>query len=316
MEKTRECSCREKRGFLLRPFGSTRHQTSAEMDFYPIHQFIQSDGIIKPRIHIRTVIVLYPVSEHGQMLNLNELDWIEGVTQEDYSTRSENAEVFFKNLEQHLLEQIAAASYVVGCVAWFTLPRVWTALTTKRAASILVQKEDWLRNDFDEKGRSVGAKSDLFSKISQLPRFNSRWFDFDNRLSFGDGWERDGDGWSSIEKLILDPVRCVGPSSKDRTANHPRMHHKFLVFCRPEKKAEDQYGTPRWVAHPYAVWTGSFNVTSNATRSFENALLLRDELIAAAYMKEWAQLMAFSEPLNWTSEQLDGDLDFNGFWAH
>ncbi|AYG64327.1 hypothetical protein [Rhizobium jaguaris] len=249
------------------------------------------------------------------MLNLNELDWIEGIRQEDYSTRSGNAEVFFKNLERHLLEQIGAASYVVGCVAWFTLPRVWAELATKKAVSVLLQKEDWLRKDTDEKGGLVGTKSDLISKIAGLPRFNARWFDFDNRLYFGDGWEKDGDEWSA-SKLIIEPVRCVGPFSKDRMTNHPRMHHKFLVFCRPEQKAEDQYDTPRWVAHPYAVWTGSFNVTSNATRSFENALLLHDETIAAAYMKEWAQLMAFSEPLDWTSEQPSGDLDFNGFWAH
>lgn len=248
------------------------------------------------------------------MLNLNELDWTDGIKQEDYSTRSNSAEVFFKNLEQHLLEQIAAATYVVGCVAWFTLPKVWTALARKKAVSVLVQKEDWLRKDADERGRPVGAKSDLFEKISHLPRFNSKWFNFENRLSFGDGWKREGDGWSTA-KLIIDPVRCVGSASKDRITNHPRMHHKFLVFCRPEKKAENEYRKSRWVAHPYAVWTGSFNVTSNATRSFENALVLHDESIAAAYMREWAQMMAFSEPLNWTSEQPSSDLDFSGFWA-
>lgn len=250
------------------------------------------------------------------MLDLNSLDWIEGIKQDDYSVQSGNAEVFFKNLEHHLIKQIAAASYVVGCVAWFTLPTVWAALAKKKAVSILVQKEDWLRSDNDERGQPVGTRFDLMSKIAGLPKFNSRWFDFDNRLYFGDGWEKNGDEWTATDKLMIEPVRCVGPYSKDKSANHPRMHHKFLVFCRREHKAEDQYDIPRWVAHPYAVWTGSFNVTSNATRSFENALLLRDEAIAEAYMKEWAQLMAFSEPLDWTSDQPLGDLDFNGFWCH
>jgi phosphatidylserine/phosphatidylglycerophosphate/cardiolipin synthase-like enzyme len=50
---------------------------------------------------------------------------------------------------------------------------------------------------------------------------------------------------------------------------------------------------------PVAVWTGSFNPSENAERSFENAVELHDRRIAQAYYKEWSQLLALSEPLDW-----------------
>jgi phosphatidylserine/phosphatidylglycerophosphate/cardiolipin synthase-like enzyme len=77
----------------------------------------------------------------------------------------------------------------------------------------------------------------------------------------------------------------------------PRMHHKFIVFCRNE---ESTSGYSNY--EPYAVWTGSFNFTKNAGFSFENAVFLRDERLAMAYFREYAEIAAISEPLNWDSE--------------
>ena len=53
---------------------------------------------------------------------------------------------------------------------------------------------------------------------------------------------------------------------------------------------------------PRAVWTGSFNMTGNATRSLENAVLLRDEAIARAYTAEWITVLGISEELDWNAE--------------
>jgi hypothetical protein len=53
---------------------------------------------------------------------------------------------------------------------------------------------------------------------------------------------------------------------------------------------------------PRGVWTGSFNPTANGTRSRENAVLIEGVSIAAAYLKEWFQVYAISEPLDWESE--------------
>ncbi len=63
---------------------------------------------------------------------------------------------------------------------------------------------------------------------------------------------------------------------------------------------------------PYAVWTGSFNFTHNASRSFENAVYIEDEKIAQAYVDEYVQLLALSESLDWESECAEPDMRICG----
>ena len=107
------------------------------------------------------------------------------------------------------------------------------------------------------------------------------------------------------------PVRCVGNYNSDKKPAMPRMHNKFLIFCSAEVErllipADSEYssGPPfeeefvRFV--PYAVWTGSFNLTFNAANSLENAVYITNEDVVDAYFKEWQQILALSEPLDWT----------------
>lgn len=254
---------------------------------------------------------------HSARLNLNDLEWIDGVKQEDYSISSGNIEVYFKNLESALLKNVEEASCIVGCVAWLTLGSILDALARKNAVSLLVQKEDWLRLDFDAKNSSIGSKKVLREKISKLPKNESEWFDVENRLGYAEYCVKKINGVPEYSRdIIIDPVRCVGNSCKESNIAHPRMHHKFIVFCRTIEHISYTKSGMRSIAQPYAVWTGSFNVTSNATRSFENAVIIRDEVIADAYMKEWAQLMAFSEPLDWNVEDPNGDICFDGYWVN
>ena len=56
---------------------------------------------------------------------------------------------------------------------------------------------------------------------------------------------------------------------------------------------------------PYAVWTGSFNLTETAEKSLENALLIKNPKIVEAYYKEYGQICAMSEPLNWESNWIE-----------
>jgi hypothetical protein len=51
-----------------------------------------------------------------------------------------------------------------------------------------------------------------------------------------------------------------------------------------------------------SVWTGSMNLTFNANQSLENAVHIRDPIIARGYVQEWAQILGISECLDWTSE--------------
>lgn len=56
-------------------------------------------------------------------------------------------EVLFDGAEAKLLELIEQYEVVVGCVAWFTNFKVLNALEKCEWVSIVVQKEDFLRND-------------------------------------------------------------------------------------------------------------------------------------------------------------------------
>jgi hypothetical protein len=94
----------------------------------------------------------------------------------------------------------------------------------------------------------------------------------------------------------IDPIRCVGCwSPADRS--QPRAHHKFFVFCRYVNDDEED------TVVPYAVWTGSYNASFNATRSLENAVVIRNPDIAGAYFLEYAQIAAVSESLDWTRSE-------------
>jgi phosphatidylserine/phosphatidylglycerophosphate/cardiolipin synthase-like enzyme len=86
------------------------------------------------------------------------------------------------------------------------------------------------------------------------------------------------------------------------------MHHKFLVVggvADADCPDEDRTATG-WepVFEPAAVWTGSFNFTNNGGDSIENAVIIHDPVIATAYLNEWAQVFALSEPLDWESEYI------------
>lgn len=222
-------------------------------------------------------------------LNLNDLSIAgDGYTPAealaDLSARDANVTAYFRDLDRHLAARIAAAPMVVGCTAWLTSARVLTALAKRPlGASLLVQKEDFLRPDIEPRR---GFRRRLRALYDAVPTLAYLRTDLHRPVS----------ALSIASDPCIDPIRCVGV--RNRGQNTPRMHHKFVVFCRPEHPSPQELGEPR----PYAVWTGSFNPTINATRSFENAVYIESAHLAQRYFEEWAQLLALSEPLDWTSE--------------
>ena len=190
-------------------------------------------------------------------------------------------DVVFQDLETRLVEFLnwPRCTAVVGCMAWLTNGRVLDALAGKEAVSVLVQKEDFLRPD-----AGVWTKSKVQTKYAALPEFN-RFYSTH--------------GYSVCSDPYADAVRCVGITAGSGSAK-PRMHHKFLVLCEVVGTIKHDY--PGGSLHPWAVWTGSFNATENGTRSFENAVLIHNEDVAAMYFAEWSALLGVSEPLDWASE--------------
>jgi len=199
--------------------------------------------------------------------------------QRDFSAPFGQVTVHFKRLPDALISYLCQFEFAFGCVAWLTHEPILDALSRLKQATIIVQKEDFLRPD-------VGgpSKSKLRALYEAVRGSNRMFFSSLSRMSSSGDPEMDG-------------VRCVGmvdPGSR----SVPRMHHKFVVFCDAVFSLSAEM--PRYVAK--AVWTGSFNWTNNGRRSLENAVFIRDEGVAASYLKEFEQVACLSEPLDWENE--------------
>lgn len=200
----------------------------------------------------------------------------------DFSTVTPTIECYFKNIEQRLIEKIEEYKdgCIFGCVAWLTSEPILKALSKCKNVQIVVQKEDFIRPDSYSGPYWKKNLHTLYSKISceterhQLP------------------------GKAASLSVCSDPsvsaIRCVGNHNSDKNPAFPRSHHKFLVFC---KQIINEWNT-EYIA--LAVWTGSFNLTHNATNSFENVVFIKEpKEIIQSYLDEWAQVFSFSESLNW-----------------
>ncbi len=223
-------------------------------------------------------------------INLNEIE-IENdgnfpdVKNSDNSVNVQGADVkvLFRNQKRELLQLIRESNCVVGAVAWLTDTEILAALAKVQCVSIVVQKEDFLRPDL---GAKKSWEKDLRTAYNKLNNSSDRfsWPGLMGRLSVA-------------SDPTIDPVRCVGNHNSTKAPAFPRMHNKFLIFgnmtSHEDEGASFEFDT---------VWTGSYNLTFNAANSLENALVIRNPLIAKAYYDEFCQIFALSEELDWQSE--------------
>lgn len=183
---------------------------------------------------------------------------------------------------------------MIGCVAWLTSHPILHALAKKKGVSIIVQKEDFLRPDISDTESWKYKLRELYKKIpSTLSRFDAGLSGTVlSGMSYGGDW-------------TIEAIRCVGNHNSKKNPAWPRMHHKFIVFFRETDsfyKESDIESLEYRHYEPYEVWTGSFNFSKNAGFSFENAVVLKDAEIVRAFFREYTQVAALSEPLNWESE--------------
>jgi hypothetical protein len=230
--------------------------------------------------------------------NLNELliSNADGPDKALQDFRSESVDgltkVYFKNLELELVNRIREADIVVGCVAWLTSKPILLELQKKKGVSIIVQKEDFLRPDL---AAPRNWKRELQKLYSEIPRALTR---YDHGFT---GTEIHMMSFASDPSL--DPIRCVGNYNVSKAPAFPRAHHKFVLFCRSKTlPIEHRRYHEALTFEPYEVWTGSFNFTKNAGNSFENAIISRDKNLVSAFFKEYGQIAALSERLDWETE--------------
>lgn len=191
--------------------------------------------------------------------------------------------VHLDSLQERLLEWLSFQEAVVGCVAWLTNEAVLAALNEKRICQVVMQKEDWMRPDYD--GRHPARSSRTMYR-------RSAGFD---RPQIAGLSELSYCGDPSVEGF-----RCFGQSGDP--GSRPVMHHKFLVGCTVTEEPPEEpdcYGRLR--LDPQSVWTGSFNMTQGALRNLDSAVVLGSEP-ARLYYREWVDALSHSEPLDFDSE--------------
>lgn len=233
------------------------------------------------------------------MDNLNELQpnndgWEQcNYIYQDNSVLEGDTKVYFRDLKDRLIKHIEEADLIFGCVAWLTDGDILDALKRCPNVSIVVQKEDFLRPDmkpYSNWKEWLRAKYDALKCGVDRCRWSLGQLMYVLSVNSWDG--------------TIDPVRCVGNHNSAKSPAFPRMHNKFLVFVKllPSEEEPDEDQDPEDVGgsiDPYAVWTGSFNFTKNAGHSLENAIYITDKNIVQAYHKEYQQIFAISEPLDW-----------------
>lgn len=193
------------------------------------------------------------------------------------TTVSGDVTVHCGDLSGPVLEFIAGASSLVGCVAWLTSRDILEALAAvPGGVAVCVQKERDLRPGGDR------WSVELRRRYAELPKLLPR------RSMPAPLCDTDG-------PIRVDPVRCVGYLGG---LHSPNLHHKFIVAGHLDGKV--------WV--PERVWTGSFNFSTNAASSAENAVVIDDPVVAGAYLAEFARISAISEPLAWTSRMAKPEL--------
>lgn len=198
-------------------------------------------------------------------------------------------EVIFRNHQARLLEEIGRWPIVLGCVAWLTDRQILRALAKCEHVNIVVQKEDFLRPDIG--GRRAAGLRPLYDALpSPLSRYE---------LPAGIS------DFSYCSDPSIAAVRCVGNHNRQRLPAWPRMHNKFLIFCDRHVQTDGHWDEDRASVLPRRVWTGSYNLSATACRSWENAILIDNVEIANAYTHEFSQILTFSECLDWESEWIE-----------
>jgi hypothetical protein len=240
------------------------------------------------------------------MENLNELsistdNGVVGLT--DHNTLMKNlafdkVEVYFKNLEKALIQKIVDNSdgFIFGSVAWLTSESIIDALSKCDNVQILIQKEDFLRPDYCDNANEKQRRTKYRRLYAKLKFIHDRYDCVEPICNL-----------SVCGDPTVDPVRCVGNFNFGQKKAMPRAHNKFLVFCKQVKVSTSGTRQNKEIIYKsVAVWTGSFNFTANAERSFENAIYLEDTSggnpIINSYLKEHHQIFALSEPLDWEHE--------------
>lgn len=215
--------------------------------------------------------------------------------------------VIFRNQEEELVKLIDSrqtpGGFICGAVAWLTSEPILKALARAHKRHIdvfiIVQKEDFLRPDDVNVDEFKTKLRKLYDALGTI-QFHGE-HDFNNIIAQGlYPFLKESVGTIRFDEETDDvstsTVRCLGNDTRGLPSS-PRMHNKFILFGR-----EAEEGTPWKPYEAEIVWTGSYNMSKNATLSFENVVVLTNKEIAQMYLNEFALMYVLTEKLDWESK--------------
>jgi len=239
-------------------------------------------------------------NEHGLPLLHGQMD--HGTTANGCSV-----EVVFRDIKERLVEYITQQVKrfdvgnisIVGCMAWLTDANFINFLIENEvAASIIINKKRTYHN------------SHLLNRISpfwlESKVTRNLWSTvFDSRP------RNTCEKWQAVTCCgYMPPLDTTDSDEKERLKKRRTpnlMHNKFLVFIRskyqPYSEPFEEGFHESYAYEPFAVWSGSINLTDASSGHFENSLIITNELIANAYWAEWGKIALLSEPLSSQEEQ-------------
>ncbi len=240
-----------------------------------------------------------------EKLDLNRLEGLGLPMLPDNGCVSGPVEIVFRDHHARLLqifdEAVDDGLVCLGAVAWLTDPGILHAMA-KLPTSVVVQKEDFLRPEYPISDGDVGWKAHLQSQYAAIGRSDRH-----SPLFIRQNFPHPLGDMSLLGPQDIAGVRCVGMRNdrENKVLRRPLMHNKFLVFARLGEEpvaGEEEDSSNAIVWEPIMVWTGSCNLSRTAHRSLENTVIIRDTVLAEAYLREWLYIMSISEPLDWDSE--------------
>ena len=188
-------------------------------------------------------------------------------------TFSSDVEVHFRNLEEVLVNEIHKHDIILGCVAWVSSPKVVEALAGKTTCLIVDRKLPRLSKNMQE--------------MYQLLRMNDKSPIY-QMLKNGHGW---GEYFSYSNGGEALPYTMYGDWNFEAGmyyvdgGSYRYMHHKFILML----KEDGDCSCGKKLYKP-TVWTGSYNFTKNAKTGLENAVIMRNNGVAAAYLGEFLEV--------------------------
>ncbi len=242
----------------------------------------------------------------------------------DYGGKVKNTTVVFRKLGETLVslidthsEEYPGQGFILAAVAWFSNAKILDALIRARknglTIMVVLQKEDFLRQDTTNQSKQ-SFKDFLRDKYTQLGTLCTTYnaVEASVLMSARGGMmdsEARGEFWwpnTTDDENECDAVRCVGNHNANNSPSFARMHNKFMVFGK--SAFEENSGLD---IEAVRVWTGSFNCSACADKSFENAVIIEDSVIAEMYMQEFACLFLLSESLDWSSTWMRPEVSYS-----